>query len=89
MREEIIGRARLILGDCRDILPTLGKVDAVVTDPPYILSDSGPGDAHQFGSSLRKFDSEDYKAIVNGFDVEGVFGLLENICKPFNKSIKQ
>jgi DNA modification methylase len=23
------------LGDCRDILPTLGKVDAVVTDPPY------------------------------------------------------
>ncbi len=22
-------------GDCREILPTLGKVDAVVTDPPY------------------------------------------------------
>ena len=22
-------------GDCRDILPSLGKVDAVVTDPPY------------------------------------------------------
>lgn len=35
MREEIIGAARLILGDCRDVLPTLGKVDAVVTDPPY------------------------------------------------------
>lgn len=35
MREEIIGRARLILGDCRDVLPTLPKVDAVVTDPPY------------------------------------------------------
>ena len=34
-REEIIGDARLILGDCREILPTLGKVDAVVTDPPY------------------------------------------------------
>ena len=30
-----IGNARLALGDCRDILPTLGKVDAVVTDPPY------------------------------------------------------
>lgn len=29
------GRIRLILGDCRDVLPTLGKVDAVVTDPPY------------------------------------------------------
>ncbi len=32
---ETIGRAKLYLGDCRDILPTLGKVDAVVTDPPY------------------------------------------------------
>jgi DNA modification methylase len=30
-----IGRATLYLGDCRDVLPTLGKVDAVVTDPPY------------------------------------------------------
>ena len=28
----IIGRAKLYLGDCRDILPGLGKVDAVVTD---------------------------------------------------------
>ena len=35
MREEIIGDCRLILGDCRDVLPTLGRVDAVVTDPPY------------------------------------------------------
>jgi len=25
----------LYCGDCRDILPTLGQVDAVVTDPPY------------------------------------------------------
>lgn len=34
-RTEIIGDATLILGDCREILPELGKVDAVVTDPPY------------------------------------------------------
>ncbi len=34
-REEIIGGQRLILGDCRDVLPLLGKVDAGVTDPPY------------------------------------------------------
>jgi site-specific DNA-methyltransferase (adenine-specific) len=39
-REEIIGDCRLILGDCLEILPTLGKVDAAVTDPPYGLSGS-------------------------------------------------
>lgn len=31
-RIEKIGDATLYLGDCREILPTLGKVDAVVTD---------------------------------------------------------
>ncbi len=35
MKVETIGNATLYLGDCREILPTLGKVDAVVTDPPY------------------------------------------------------
>ena len=32
---EHIGDATLYLGDCLEVLPTLGKVDAVVTDPPY------------------------------------------------------
>lgn len=31
----IIGRATLYLGDCRDILPTLPKVDLICTDPPF------------------------------------------------------
>lgn len=35
MRVERIGDAVLYLGDCREVLPTLGKVDAVVTSPPY------------------------------------------------------
>ena len=34
-RIETIGDATLYLGDCREILPTLGRVDAVVTDPPF------------------------------------------------------
>lgn len=34
-RKEVIGGATLYLGDCMEILPTLGKVDAVITDPPY------------------------------------------------------
>jgi site-specific DNA-methyltransferase (adenine-specific) len=34
-RKEVIGNATLYLGDCLEILPTLSKVDAVITDPPY------------------------------------------------------
>jgi DNA modification methylase len=30
-----IGNATLYLGDCMDVLPTLPKVDAVITSPPY------------------------------------------------------
>ena len=29
------GNVRLYLGDCRSVLPHVGKVDACVTDPPY------------------------------------------------------
>ena len=35
MREERIGNQRLILGDCLEVMPTLGRFDAVVTSPPY------------------------------------------------------
>lgn len=35
MTPVIIGNATLYCGDCMDILPTLSKVDAVITDPPY------------------------------------------------------
>jgi site-specific DNA-methyltransferase (adenine-specific) len=33
-----IGNATLYLGDCMDILPTLNKIDVVITDPPYGMS---------------------------------------------------
>lgn len=42
-RTEVIGDCTLMLGDCREILPTLGKVDAVVTDPPYEAEAHGVG----------------------------------------------
>jgi site-specific DNA-methyltransferase (adenine-specific) len=44
-RVETIGNATLYLGDCRDILPTLGKVDAVVTDPPYGIGMDGQSES--------------------------------------------
>ncbi len=33
--EHLAEGVTLYLGDCREILPTLGRFDAVVTDPPY------------------------------------------------------
>jgi site-specific DNA-methyltransferase (adenine-specific)/modification methylase len=43
-----IGDATLYLGDCMEILPTLPKVDAVITDPPYGI---GLTNKHGLGSS--------------------------------------
>lgn len=41
MRVEQIGDATLYLGDCRDILPTLPKVNATFADPPYGINYRG------------------------------------------------
>jgi DNA modification methylase len=35
VKEERIGGQRLILGDCLEVMPLLGKVDMVCTSPPY------------------------------------------------------
>jgi site-specific DNA-methyltransferase (adenine-specific) len=43
MRREVIGDCELWLGDCREVLPMLGKVDAVVTDPPYGIAHKWQG----------------------------------------------
>ena len=41
MKKEILAEGvELILGDCLEVLPTLGRFDAVVTDPPYGIADS-------------------------------------------------
>ena len=43
-----IGPHVLYEGDCLEVLPTLGKVDAVVTDPPYNFSTASSGNKLQF-----------------------------------------
>lgn len=42
-RKEVIGRATLYLGDAREVLPMLGQMPALVTDPPYVFETSGGG----------------------------------------------
>lgn len=67
MNHVIIGDATLYLGDCMDILPTLGKVDCVITDPPY-------GTGTKKKSGLRKGN-------IAKSDYEGFFDSLENVKK--------
>jgi site-specific DNA-methyltransferase (adenine-specific) len=46
-RREVIGDCTLILGDCREVLETLGPVGAIFTSPPYNLGvTSGGGFGH-------------------------------------------
>jgi DNA modification methylase len=40
-KEILADGIELYLGDCWDILPTLGRVDAIVTDPPYGIGKDG------------------------------------------------
>jgi DNA modification methylase len=40
VREVTIGDCRLIQGDCLEVMPGLGSVDCVLTDPPYGIAHS-------------------------------------------------
>ena len=55
MNPVIIGNAILYLGSCEDILPTLPKVDAVVTDPPYGIGEAA-GKAKSRGKLAKAID---------------------------------
>lgn len=53
-RVEHIGAATLYLGDCRDIVPTLARDGAIVSDPPYgvpILTNTAMG---KRGGAVKK-----------------------------------
>jgi site-specific DNA-methyltransferase (adenine-specific) len=57
-----IGNATLYLGDCMEVLPTLGGFDSVVTSPPYNL-----GGFHQEG---KKWAYEGYSDLMPEADYQ-------------------
>ena len=65
LRKEVIGDCVLYQGDCLAIMPTLGRVDSLVTDPPY-------GMAFQSNYRITK-----HKPIANDGDVS----LLQWACE--------
>jgi DNA modification methylase len=59
VRTEQIGDATLYLGDCREVLATLGPVHAVVTDPPYGIGESAAKNRTRGGKGVEPTDYGD------------------------------
>lgn len=67
MKSIIIGNATLYLGDCMDVLSTLDKVDAVITDPPYGLAEKLQGGTwgKSFEGAYKDWDSFAPQSLLN------------------------
>lgn len=55
IRHEQIGDCSLYLGDCLDILSGMDRVEAVVTDPPYLLTSGGNTTGEVSGKLSKEF----------------------------------
>lgn len=56
-RREVIGDCTLYLGDCLEVMPAIGKVDAMLTDPPYGIGDIMVGSG-RFAGLCKKMGGE-------------------------------
>lgn len=89
MTPVIIGDATLYHGDCKVILPTVGEVDAVVTDPPYGILNLQDGTSSAIRKSRRAAGSGKLKnRIMNTSCIEWdiaptpeVFDLLRTMSR--------
>lgn len=61
----IIGDATLYLGDCRDILPGLGRFDGLCFDPPYEFRAEGGG---HYRAARQGMDQIIEEGLAEGFD---------------------
>ena len=81
-RKEVIGDCTLYLGDCLEVMPTLGKVDHVVCDPPY------EDHVHKSSVKLAKNGSlRDKRNPFNEFDFQSIDNIrdkaiycIERLC---------
>src|SRR5215831_2805127 len=86
MRTVKIGDATLIHGDAREVLPTLGKVDAVVTDPPYGINHSSNYAASWRGKRIvGDRDTSLRDEVLSGFENVAAFGTWKTPPLPYTK----
>ena len=73
VREERIGNQRMILGDCLDVMPTLGNVDALIWDPPWGIGfseyNTHDDDEEAYPEWILAALSESEKHIIDGWAV--------------------
>ncbi|MFN3827800.1 MAG: DNA-methyltransferase [Micavibrio sp.] len=72
-RKEIIGDCTLYLGQCEDILPSIGRVDILCMDPPYEFRAVGGG---AFRKDRQCMDDIIENGLDQGFDIQIINGLL-------------
>ena len=82
MRVERFGSHTLYLGDCREVIPSLGKVDSVITDPPYeshMHDAKGDGRKKIRTDGSKEIEALDFSAI--GEIRKQVVPSLSDICE--------
>lgn len=84
MQKVEIKDATLYLADCMDVLPTLGRVDAVVTDPPYGI---GASNYVRGGTQYGKSKAKCKEYIKMDWDNHAPQEIVEQIIDMANYSI--
>ena len=75
-RIEHIGPAILYLGDCREIMPLLTNIDALVTDPPYGIGEAAGKNASRGNLAIAKdFGNSDWDNEIANTEIQYAIGI--------------